>query len=126
MGPGFLSDTNIVIAALDNQLPPAGVAFIKPLPPDISIITQIELLGWYGAAPEKLAPLANFVNKATIYPLTTAIATQAIALRQSHKIKTPDAIIAATALVHDLTLITRNIADFQQIPGLQLINPFAL
>jgi predicted nucleic acid-binding protein len=126
MGPGFLSDTNIVIAALGNQFPPQGAAFIKPLSPDISVITQIELLGWYNAPQDKLAPIDDFINKANIYPLTPAIAAQAITLRQSHKIKTPDAIIAATALVHNLTLISRNTADFQQIPGLRLINPFEL
>ena len=126
MGQGFLSDTNVVIAAIDNQLPSAGAAFIKPLPPDISVITQIELLGWYGASQDKLAPIADFLNKANIYPLTPAIVAQTITLRQSYKIKTPDAILAATALVHDLTLLTRNTADFKQIPGLRLVNPFDL
>jgi predicted nucleic acid-binding protein len=35
----------------------------------------------------------------------------------------PDAIIAATTLVHGLPLITRNVADFQGIVGLVVINP---
>jgi predicted nucleic acid-binding protein len=35
-----------------------------------------------------------------------------------------DAIIAATALVHDRTLVTRNIGDFLWIAELTLINPF--
>jgi predicted nucleic acid-binding protein len=35
-----------------------------------------------------------------------------------------DALIAATALVHDLTLVTRNVEDFQWIQGLLLLNPF--
>ncbi|MBK8704770.1 MAG: PIN domain-containing protein [Saprospiraceae bacterium] len=40
-------------------------------------------------------------------------------LRKQYKIKLPDAIIAATALVYDLTLVTRNISDFQKSePGL--------
>jgi toxin FitB len=34
-----------------------------------------------------------------------------------------DAIIAAMALVHDLTLVTRNIEDFQWISELSLLNP---
>jgi len=45
MGPEFLIDTNIVIASLGNQLPQEGTIFIKAIPPAISVITQIELLG---------------------------------------------------------------------------------
>ena len=41
------------------------------------------------------------------------------------RIKTPDAIIAATALHHQLVLATRNTADFKDIDGLNHINPFA-
>ncbi|WP_425270981.1 hypothetical protein [Mucilaginibacter endophyticus] len=32
--------------------------------------------------------------------------------------------IAATALVHDLTLVTRNIKDFDKISGLKIVNPW--
>ena len=47
-----------------------------------------------------------------------------IELRQQFRIKLPDAIIAATALVYDLTLITRNAVDFKNIAGIKLINPW--
>ena len=33
--------------------------------------------------------------------------------------------IAATALIHDLTLVTRNVSDFQTVGGLRLLNPFS-
>ncbi len=36
-----------------------------------------------------------------------------------------DAIIAATALEYDLTLVTRNVDDFKQVESLKLVNPFA-
>jgi predicted nucleic acid-binding protein len=35
-----------------------------------------------------------------------------------------DGLLAATALVHNLKLVTRNIKDFANIPGLELINPW--
>jgi predicted nucleic acid-binding protein len=35
-----------------------------------------------------------------------------------------DALVAGTALVHELTLVTRNVDDFQWIQGLSLLNPF--
>lgn len=126
MGQGFLIDTNIVIATLGNKLPPDGTAFIKTIPPNISVITQVELLGWYGVSAADLIPLTDFVNKATIFGLAVPIVQQTIILRQYHKIKTPDAIIAATALIHGLTLVSRNVSDFKQISQLQVINPFEL
>ena len=45
-------------------------------------------------------------------------------IRKAHKLKLPDAIIAATALVYDLTLLSRNVADFKNIVGLKMINPW--
>lgn len=41
-------------------------------------------------------------------------------LRQGISVPTADLMIAAVALVHDLTLVTNNTADFQNIPGLRL------
>ena len=37
-----------------------------------------------------------------------------------------DALIAATGLVHDMTLVTRDVADFRGIPGLKILNPWNL
>ena len=45
-------------------------------------------------------------------------------IRKKQKIKLPDAIIAATALVYELSLVSRNVSDFKNIDGLQLINPW--
>ncbi|HRI59488.1 MAG TPA: PIN domain-containing protein [Saprospiraceae bacterium] len=66
------------------------------------------------------------MNASTIYGLTDDIANQTISIRKSVKIKLPDAVIAATALIHGLELISRNEADFKKIPGLVLVNPFAI
>jgi len=38
----------------------------------------------------------------------------------------PDAIVAATALIHNFTLITRNTKDFKNIDAFQMVNPFEL
>ncbi|HVU55382.1 MAG TPA: hypothetical protein VHD83_10020 [Puia sp.] len=50
------------------------------------------------------------------------IKAKTVALRKNNKIKLPDAIIAATAIVNGLTLLTRNVADFQNISDLSFIN----
>lgn len=119
-------DTNAVIEYIGNSVPPNGTAFIDNLPPIISVITRIELLGWRGATPTQLAPVQHFVNLALIHPLDEAVILQTIQIRQTTRIKTPDAIIAATALVHNHELISRNVNDFSTINGLTIIDPHSL
>jgi toxin FitB len=58
-----------------------------------------------------------------ILDLDADIAQKAIELKQHKKMALGDAIIAATALVHNIPLVTRNIADFKHLKSLKLINP---
>ncbi|WP_409017754.1 PIN domain-containing protein [Dyadobacter sp. CY323] len=44
-------------------------------------------------------------------------------LRKQRRIKTPDAIIAATALANNFTLVTDNEKEFTNIPKLKIVNP---
>jgi predicted nucleic acid-binding protein len=61
-----------------------------------------------------------------VFELTPDIAQKAIALKRVKMIKTPDGIIAATALVHNLPLLSRNTKDFKNIVGLTVIDPHTL
>jgi predicted nucleic acid-binding protein len=126
MEQGFLIDTNVIVDYLGNKLPLAGASFIDNLPVVISVITRIEILGWYNATSEQLAKLQPFIQNAFIYSLTERHIEHTILLRQKHRIKLPDAIIAATAIVEQLTLISRNSDDFKNIDGLKLLNPWEL
>ena len=126
MGKGFLIDTNIVIYTLGNQLSPDAASFIRTIHPAISVITQIELLGWRGLTERDVIPLQYFVSHAVIYSMDGSVVQQTIELRRKYKIKIPDAIIAATALVHGLDLVTRNVQDFRAIADLKVVNPFDL
>jgi len=47
-------------------------------------------------------------------------------VKKTVNIKLPDAIIAATAISLNLTLITRNTKDFQQIEDLKTIIPYTI
>lgn len=67
--------------------------------------------------------LVDFINDVTVLDMTNDIVEECIAIRKKHKTKLPDAIIAATAIVYGFTLITRNIADFKNIQGLEIIDP---
>jgi predicted nucleic acid-binding protein len=53
------------------------------------------------------------------------VVTTAIMLRQERKMALGDAVIAATALTHNLPLVTRNTQDFKHVAGLRLLDPFA-
>jgi tRNA(fMet)-specific endonuclease VapC len=43
-------------------------------------------------------------------------------IRQGTAVSAVDLMIASVALVHDLTLVTHNTADFQRIPGIRLVD----
>jgi predicted nucleic acid-binding protein len=95
--------------------------------PAISVITQIELFASANIPTQENLNMEGFVSICTVYNNINAdIVNQTIAIRQQHKTKLPDAIIAATALVYDLVLITRNISDFKNIVGLEVIDPFSV
>jgi hypothetical protein len=52
-----------------------------------------------------------------------AIIAETIRIRKIVKIKLPDAIIAASAIIHNYELLTENMNDFSNVPGLQVSNP---
>lgn len=66
------------------------------------------------------------MEDATVLDLTNNVVDVCIDIRKKIKTKLPDAIIAATALVYDLNLITHNISDFKQIKGLTVVDPHSL
>jgi predicted nucleic acid-binding protein len=91
----------------------------------ISVITRIEVLGWPGYADASPAMTTAEALLSTLReePLTEPIVQEAIALRRNYRIKVPDAIVAATANVLGLPLMTNNTEDFRRVAGLTLISP---
>lgn len=128
MGIKYLWDTNSVIYYLQQQLPSSAEKFMDNIlnvsRPAISAITEIELLCWKTASEKDLEVLHNFIDDSLVIELEQPIKYKTADVRKIHKIKLPDAIIAATSLVYELTLISRNVSDFKNIKGLQLINPW--
>ncbi|PWK28358.1 hypothetical protein LV89_01142 [Arcicella aurantiaca] len=71
--------------------------------------------------------LKDFLSLSKIYYVDDVVADKTIYLRKKYrKLKLGDAIIAATAMANDLTLISRNTKDFENISGLTCINPYEL
>jgi predicted nucleic acid-binding protein len=121
----YLIDTNVVSDYFSDSLPAAGTNFLDIVLdaiPNISIITQIELLCWNTAvATEK--NVKDFIADSLVLDISPEVIFHCVALRRNKKVKTPDAIIAATALANNYTLITNNEKDFANIKGLKFINP---
>ncbi|MBS1507408.1 MAG: type II toxin-antitoxin system VapC family toxin [Bacteroidetes bacterium] len=126
MGQGFLIDSNAIIDYLGNKLPHSGIRFLNDVVddlPHVSVISKIEVLG-YNAPTSAQKILEEFMTDVTIIDLSDEIIAETIRIRRNFKLKLPDAIIAASANVLRLPIITRNISDFKNITGLKLIDPW--
>ena len=122
----FLIDTNVIIDYTAAKLPAKSSDFIEQLfniDFIISVVVKIEVLGFNNLAA-KMPVMEELLDMATVLPLDEPITQKTIELRRAYKIKLPDAIIAATALVHELVLVTRNTKDFRRIEGLEVLDPF--
>lgn len=130
MGIKYLWDTNTVIYYLQQQFTPQAELYIDDLisevRPIISTITEIELLCWKSASESDLKLLHEFIRHAVVIELEQQIKIKTADIRKMHNLKLPDAIIAATASVYGLTIITRNVADFKRVPELKVLNPWDL
>ena len=119
----FLSDTNIIIyvskgiLSLDDFLNENDELFI-------SSISYMEANGFPFRDRQEENEIVKFCTMFNRFPITEEIENRTILIRKTHKIKLPDAIIAATAIVHNLILVTRNDSDFKNISGLKVLNPF--
>ena len=125
---GFLIDTNAICDYYTATLPDkawARLAVILEAGPLVSVITEIEVLSWKTPKPDIERKARQLVAKSEVIDLTPDIVDKTIELRRAKRLKTPDAIIAATAVVHGLTLVTSD-ADFRGISGLKTIDLFGL
>jgi len=120
----MLLDSNILIYAA-NQSAPEIESLATSADNAVAVVTRIEVYGFTRLKPEEQAALDILFRRLTVHPLDEAVVARAIALRQQRKMGLADAIVAATALVHNLTLVTRNEEDFRHVTGLLLLNPFA-
>lgn len=87
----------------------------------VSAISQIEVLGYYDLTANDKKYFEAFFEDANLILIQNKTVWKSIELRQHKKMSLGDAIIAATALINDLPLITANIKDFQHIEDLELI-----
>ncbi len=127
MGKRYLIDSNAAIDFLGGALPENGKQMMMKIIPEISIITFIEILNKKNLPEAEAIKYRAFANASIIHTdIKIDIAEPTISIRKKYGLKTPDAIIAATAIVNKLILITRNEKDFVKIHKLDLINPWKM
>ena len=119
----ILLDSNILIYSVQKEYPVLR-EWIMSIQPAYSIISKVEVLGYWNLTVEQAQAINNVLKPMRELSLSSKQCEKAINLRQNRKMSLGDALIAATALDHELTLATRNTRDFDWISGLSIINPF--
>lgn len=122
--PSAILDSNIIIYA---GLPDYDTLrdFLADYHFHVSEISKLEVLGYPKLSADDKQNFEYFFTEITTeHGISSEIIQRAIALRQIRKMSLGDAIIAATALVNNLPIITRNSGDFDWIDTLTIINPF--
>jgi toxin FitB len=120
----MLLDSNIIIYSAEPQYQQIR-DLITRTSPAVSAISYVEVLGFPRITSLQIAQFTAFFANAPVFKIDRPILDQAVLLRQQRRMSVADAIIAATALVHGKTLVTRNTADFSWIVGLKLLDPLA-
>lgn len=116
-GHKYLADTNTFIFLLNKH--PALQTLLES-EWHFSFITEIELLGKPGITSAEIKSIRNLLNTCVKLVHVEEINKLTISIKQQYKIKTPDAIIAATAILNNLPLLTFD-KDFTKLKSLDLI-----
>ena len=119
----MLLDSNIIIYAAK----PENIAlrrFVAEHTPAVSAVSYVEVLGYHRLTANERQYFEAFFAVAPILELSRRVLDQAVKVRQLRKMTLGDALVAGTALTHNLTLVTRNVKDFDWITGLSVLDPF--
>jgi len=122
----YLIDSNVIVNYTAEKFSESAMRFLADVIdeiPNISVITKIEVLSWHSAIEQEESAIGLFVDVSNVIALSDIIVEKCIEIRRNCRIKTPDAIIAATAIIHNFTLLTSDL-DFNRIPNLKILNPY--
>ena len=123
----MLVDSNVIIDYVSNRIPEKiakdlDIYFNRNF--SVSIISKMEVLG-FNTLDYELEQLESFIKFSSIIYIDEDVANKTIEIRRIKRIKLPDAIIAATALVKNCILLSHNTTDFKKIEGLQVLDPYS-
>ncbi len=117
IGNSIVLDTNIVLYLLNGDDELASI--LNQMQLYVSVITEIELLGYLEISDEDKVKIKYFLSECIIVPLNEEIKNLCITIKQTSKVKTPDAIVAATSIYNQIPLITSD-KGFENIQDLDL------
>jgi len=117
-GNSILIDTNIALYLMDGDANLSEILDGQDV--YISIISELELLGYQEISDAEKIAVKAFLSNCVIIELNQTIKDLTIELKQQHKIKLPDAIIAATSQYLNVPLISAD-KGFEKIDDLQFI-----
>jgi predicted nucleic acid-binding protein len=122
MGLRYLFDTNIFLAFLSGDIEVKKL-FSKEFVADneifISVIVKMELLSYPGITRADELIIRDMVEELEVIPLDDDIEALAVALRRKYRLKLPDAIIAASAVIIDSILVSKD-KDFEKVSEVSL------
>lgn len=109
----MILDSNIIIySAKPEYLQLARYLQVNQDTARVSLISTLEVLGFSGLSSKDKRTFEGYFGSVKIFPITEVVITEAIRLRQQRKRSLGDSIIAATALLYNLPVLTNNVADF--------------
>lgn len=122
----YLVDTNILIYHFEDSVPVESKEQLNQIFQEnfnISVITKMEFLGFRRHTDESYRRATQFLSFSNVLGLDDQVVEKVVELRRNSAVKLPDAVIAATAIIGKLILVTRNAGDFTGL-GVTLYNPF--
>jgi hypothetical protein len=120
----YLIDASSLLDYLSGRLSETAMGFMDEVVdaiPNVSVVTKIEVLS-VNLHDEYMQLLHNFMSDAIILDLSQNVVKNCIVFSKTHSIDLPRAIIAATAITYNYTLITGTPMLYANIKGLSLVD----
>lgn len=118
-----LIDTNILIYSGEPLYSQLLLPYVTDPSNIVSAVNMVETLGFPRITPGQILYFKSLFTILRVIPVDDLVIQKAIELRQQKSISLGDSFIAATALLLNASLVTRNTSDFSGIVGLNVINP---
>lgn len=119
----YTLDTNAIIYYLNGDKDAVqflNIILTRPVTLYVLVMTEIELFSLKNIDQIEINNIETILETTFNVPIDSRVARLAAKLRREFNLKIPDSAIAATTLLTNTILVTRNTKDFRKIPDLKL------